>query len=323
MISNSLLNSVLKFSVIFFGIILMLLLIFRTPDVSVDSLKIQYTDSNSHFMSVDGLEVHYKDEGSGTPIILLHGTSASLHTWDGWTKELIKNNYRVIRMDLPAFGITGANKDNLYDLPSYSKFLTDFVNQLELDKFILAGNSLGGSISWHYTSNNPEKVQKLILLDPAGFQSKKERPLVFELAEIPILNQILKHITPKSLIKDNLEQVYFDDSKVTENLVDRYHQMILREGSRAAFIERAKLEGQDYTELLYTIKSPTLIIWGEDDLWIPVEDSFKFKERMANSSLVIMKETGHVPMEEKPIESVALALSFLNLEIENENFLKE
>ncbi|MDG2491374.1 MAG: alpha/beta hydrolase [Flavobacteriaceae bacterium] len=323
MISNSLLNSVLKFSVIFFGIILMLLLIFRTPDVSVDSLKRQYTDSNSHFMSVDGLEVHYKDEGSGTPIILLHGTSASLHTWDGWTKELTINNYRVIRMDLPAFGITGANKDNLYDLPSYSKFLTDFVNQLELDKFILAGNSLGGSISWHYTSNNPEKVQKLILLDPAGFPSKKERPLVFELAEIPILNQILKHITPKSLIKDNLEQVYFDDSKVTENLVDRYHQMILREGSRTSFIERAKLEGQDYTELLYTIKSPTLIIWGEDDLWIPVEDSFKFKERMANSSLVIMKETGHVPMEEKPIESVALALSFLNLEIENENFLKE
>ncbi|MDA8640301.1 alpha/beta hydrolase [Flavobacteriaceae bacterium] len=289
----------------------MLLLIFRTPDVSVDSLKREYTDSNSHFMSVDGLEVHYKDEGSGTPIILLHGTSASLHTWDGWTKELTKNNYRVIRMDLPAFGITGANKDNLYDLPSYSKFLTDFVNQLELDKFILAGNSLGGSISWHYTSSNPEKVQKLILLDPAGFPSKKERPLVFELAEIPILNQILKHITPKSLIKDNLEQVYFDDSKVTENLVDRYHQMILRKGSRAAFIERAKLEVQDYTELLYTIKSPTLIIWGEDDLWIPVEDGFKFKERMANSSLVIMKETGHVPMEEKPLESVALVLNFL------------
>ena len=311
MISTSLLNSVLKFFVLFFGIILMLLLIFRTPDVSVDSLKRQYTDSNSHFMSVDGLEVHYKDEGSGTPIILLHGTSASLHTWDGWTKELTKNNYRVIRMDLPAFGITGANKDNLYDLTSYSKFLTDFVNQLELDKFILAGNSLGGSISWHYTSSNPEKVQKLILLDPAGFPSKKERPLVFELAEIPILNQILKHITPKSLIKDNLGQVYFDDSKVTENLVDRYHQMILRKGSRAAFIERAKLEGQDYTELLYTIKSPTLIIWGEDDLWIPVEDGFKFKERMANSSLVIMKETGHVPMEEKPLESVALVLNFL------------
>jgi pimeloyl-ACP methyl ester carboxylesterase len=99
--------------------------------------------------------------------------------------------------------------------------------------------------------------------------------------------------------------------------------MILRKGSRAAFIERAKLEGQDYTELLYTIKSPTLIIWGEDDLWIPVEDGFKFKERMANSNLVIMKETGHVPMEEKPLESVALALNFLNLEIENENFLKE
>ena len=87
--------------------------------------------------------------------------------------------------------------------------------------------------------------------------------------------------------------------------------MILREGSRTAFVERAKLEGADNTHLLNLIKTPTLIIWGENDLWIPVEDGQKFKDRIANSSLVIMEETGHVPMEEKPLESVEHAIGFI------------
>ena len=101
MISTKFINTFLKIFVLFFGAILTLILVARTPNVSVETLKGQYTDSNSQFISVDGLEVHYKDEGSGFPIVLLHGTSASLHTWDAWTEELIKN-YRVIRMDLPS-----------------------------------------------------------------------------------------------------------------------------------------------------------------------------------------------------------------------------
>ena len=308
--STKFINTVLKIIVLFFGAILMLIFIFRTPDVSIDSLKKNYTDQASRFVMIDGLEVHYKDEGSGIPIVLLHGTSASLHTWDGWTEELIKN-YRVIRMDLPAFGVTEANENNQYDLNSYSQFLESFLNKLDLNEFILAGNSLGGSISWFYTANHKDQVKQLILLDPAGFPSQKERPLVFRLAEVPLLSLALKHITPKFFIKDNLEQVYFDDSKVTDELIERYHQMILREGSRTAFVERAKLEGADNTYLLNLIKTPTLIIWGENDLWIPVEDGQKFKDRIANSSLVIMKETGHVPMEEKPFESVEYAIDFI------------
>lgn len=310
MISTKFINSILSVFVVFFGIILILILATRTSSISVESLKEQYTDDNSQFISIDGLEVHYKDEGTGLPIILLHGTSSSLHTWDSWTEELIKD-YRVIRMDLPAFGITGPNATNQYDLETYNQFLEKFLKQLELDQFVLAGNSLGGAIGWHYASNHIEQVKQLILLDPAGFPIEKERPLIFRLAEIPVLNQLLKHITPKSFIKDNLEQVYFDDTKISDALVDRYHQMILRKGSRAAFIERVKQERVDETERLESIKAPTLIIWGENDLWIPLEHGAKFMEKLSNSSLIIMKETGHVPMEERPTESVAHALEFI------------
>ena len=310
MISTKFINTFLKIFVLFFGAILTLILVARTPNVSVETLKKQYTDSNSKFISVDGLEVHYKDEGRGFPIVLLHGTSASLHTWDAWTKELIKN-YRVIRMDLPAFGITGPNATNQYDLETYNRFLEQFLNQLKVDNFVLAGNSLGGSIGWYYASDHQEQVKQLILLDPGGFPSEKEHPLIFRLAEIPVVNQLLKHITPRSFVKDNLKEVYFDDSKISEALIDRYHQMILREGSRKAFIEKANLEVQDDTDRLSLVKAPTLIIWGEDDIWIPVENAVKFMKELANSRLIVMEETGHVPMEERPAESVAHALKFI------------
>ena len=136
-----------------------------------------------------------------------------------------------------------------------------------------------------------------------------------------MLNQLLKLITPRSFVKDNLEEVYFDDSKVSEALIDRYHQMVLREGSRAAFIERANLEGQDDTDRLSQVLAPTLLIWGENDLWIPVENGAKFMNELPNSSLIVMKETGHVPMEERPMESVAHALQFIKQNLIKDSLL--
>ena len=308
---NKFIKGFIKVSTALIALLLILFFSFRNTDIDAETLKERYTDSQSQFISIDGLEVHFKDEGTGFPIVLIHGTSASLHTWDAWTKKLIEN-YRVIRMDLPAFGLTGANKNNTYDLESYNQFLESFIEKVGVSEFALAGNSLGGSIAWHYASNHQKQVKQLVLVDPGGFPSKKGRPFVFKLAEMPIVNQVLKHITPKSFIRNNLEQVYYDDSKITSELVERYHQMILREGSRDAFIERSKIAFKDETALLKKINTPTLILWGENDIWIPVENGLKFDAKLSNSRLVIMKETGHIPMEERPEESLAHLLDFLN-----------
>jgi len=308
---NKFIKGFIKVSTALVGLLLILFFSFRNSDIDAETLKERYTDSQSQFISIDGLEVHFKDEGTGFPIVLIHGTSASLHTWDAWTKKLIEN-YRVIRMDLPAFGLTGANKNNTYDLESYNQFLESFMEKVGVSEFALAGNSLGGSIAWHYASNHQKQVKQLVLVDPGGFPSNKGKPFVFKLAEMPIVNQLLKHITPKSFIRNNLEQVYYDDSKITSELVERYHQMILREGSRDAFIERSKIAFKDETALLKKINTPTLILWGENDIWIPVENGLKFDAKLSNSRLVVMKETGHVPMEERPEESLAHLLDFLN-----------
>ncbi|MFD2562506.1 alpha/beta fold hydrolase [Aquimarina rubra] len=292
-------------------------------DIPLEELEEKYTYSYSKFIEVDGMRVHYTDQGSGVPIVLLHGSGGSLHTWEGWANTL-KKNYRVISIDLPAFGLTGPHIRGAYSIDSYTKFLYDFVSNLKLESFHLAGNSLGGGIAWNFASDYPEKVEKLLLLDASGYrvipkkqtneskEKKRSSFSIFRLARIPVINKIFLYFTPKSIIRNNLKQVYYDDSMVTDALVKQYHDFALREGNRQAFMDRLTMKkGKDTSYKLKEINNPTLILWGENDRWISVKSAYKFDEAIPNSKLVIMKETGHLPMEERPEESAKIAMDFL------------
>ena len=283
-------------------------------DISVEDLKNDYANEQSQFIEVNEMQVHYRDEGDGFPIVLVHGTAASLHTWDAWTHELKKTN-RVIRMDLPAFGITGPNKNADYSLEAYTTFLHSFLEKLQLKKFHIAGNSLGGNIAWNYTADYPENVEKLILVDASGLPTNKQPPAIFKMAKTPLLKTLFLYVTPKILIKKNIEEVYADDSKITDALVDRYHKMALRIGNRKAFIDRAKTDfGLDSIvniNKLKSIQTPTLLIWGAQDLWIPLGNGIRMDRILVNSRLEILENSGHVPMEENPKESLEILKNFL------------
>ena len=122
-------------------------------------------------------------------------------------------------MDLPAFGITGPNKNADYSLEAYTTFLHSFLEKLQLKKFHIAGNSLGGNIAWNYTADYPENVEKLILVDASGLPTNKQPPAIFKMAKTPLLKTLFLYVTPKILIKKNIEEVYADDSKITDALV--------------------------------------------------------------------------------------------------------
>ena len=210
---NFFLKIFLSFSIFSLGFYL------YSPDILVSELKKKYTNQHSKFVEIEGMNVHYRDEGKGQVIVLLHGTGASLHTWDKWTEEL-KKNFRVIRLDLPAYwayGLTGPHPENKYSLPDYSNFLNSFVDSIGVDDFILSGNSLGGAIAWYYTTEYQNKVKLLSLLDPGGFYNKyKQSPLVFRLARAPGINKILRYVTPRFFIKNTLKEVYYDKTKLTD-----------------------------------------------------------------------------------------------------------
>lgn len=305
-----------KFVLYFFLLIVVIAGYFSFyKDIPVEKLKKEYTNKHSKFVEVDGMQVHYRVEGNGFPIVLLHGTAASLHTWDDWTSDL-KKFYKVIRMDLPAFGLTGPNDNADYSIKAYTTFLHQFLQKVKVHQFHLVGNSLGGNIAWNYAAEHPEKVEKLILVDASGLPTNKTQPAVFKMAKTPVLNSLFLFITPKFFIEKNIKEVYADDTKITDDLITRYHKMALRKGNRQAFIDRAKtdfkLGDKGNISKLKSVKTPTLLIWGAKDEWIPLANGKRMNSLLANSKLQVLENSGHVPMEENPKESLIILEKFLN-----------
>jgi pimeloyl-ACP methyl ester carboxylesterase len=297
--------------------ILLVVLLFGYNDIPLEKLKSKYTNTSSSFISVKGMDVHYRDEGSQTdtlPIVLIHGTGSSLHTFDYWTDSLKLSN-RVIRMDLPAYGLTGPFPDRDYSMNNYTAFLNDFLKALKIKHCVLVGNSLGGQIAWNYSLMRPDIVSKLILIDAAGYPTtSKSLPAAFKLVKIPVVKNLFTYITPRFLAKSSVENVYFDKSKITDSLVDRYFELTLRAGNRQAFVDRlnSSKDTSAYTNIR-RIRQPTLILWGENDLLIPVDNAYKFHKDLPNSTLIILDKSGHVPMEEVPNKSLKSVIEFLKI----------
>ena len=286
------------------------------PDRPVAALRARWAPPPSQFLDLYGQSVHYRDEGprdDPSPIVLIHGTSASLHTWEGWARVLAPQR-RVISMDLPGFGLTGPAPTNDYRIESYTRFVLGVADALRVQRFVVAGNSLGGEIAWHVAAAAPARVERLVLVDAAGYAfTPKSIPIGFRLARNPALHWTTEHTLPRAVVASSVRNVYGDPSRVTDALVDRYYELTLREGNRAALARRfaQSVPGAD-TGLLRTLHLPTLILWGARDRLIPPEHAEQFHRDIAGSQLIMYDGLGHVPHEEDPARTVADVLRFLD-----------
>ncbi len=288
------------------------------PDRSVEQLKGRWAQQPSQFLEVNGLQVHVRDEGprdDPVPLVLLHGTSASLHTWEGWAADL-KGQRRVIRFDLPAFGLTGPDLQNDYTLETYVHTVEGVVNAMGVKDFVLAGNSLGGQIAWATAAALPQRVRQLVLIDAAGYpMAPQSIPIGFRIARIPGVRRLAEVVLPRGLIQASLRNVYGEPSKVTPELVDRYYELTLRAGNRQAlayrFDQMQKADMAKGMAAIRELKVPTLILWGGKDRLIPVENGHRFATDIAGSQLVVFDDLGHVPQEEDPQRTVQALRKFL------------
>lgn len=280
------------------------------PDLPPAALEERYAPPPSQFLELNGLRVHYRDEGQGRPIVLLHGTFASLHTWDEWTRGL-REEYRVIRLDLPGFGLTGPRPSGDYRLTSEVEFLQRFLDQLNLGRFHLAGNSLGGHLAWRYTLEHYDRVEGLTLLDSAGFRGWDQAPWIFRLARTVPLPTAATAITPRFLIRRALYYVYAARARVTPELVQLYFDLVRRQGNRAAFLQRVRVHEPSRFDELRDLEVPTLLIWGDTDRWIPLAIAQRFVRALPRARLVVIEDAGHLPMEERPTASLQPLRQFL------------
>ncbi len=305
---------VIKYILVVVVLLLLSAVVFNYhPDISLERLQEKYTYADSEFVEIAGMPVHYRKTGQGPALLLLHGTGASLHTWEAWTREL-QDSFTIYSLDLPAFGLTGPFIDRDYSILHYAQFVDAFVEEIGLTQFYLGGNSLGGLIAWVYTVEYASKVQKLILLDAAGFPrvEKEKSPLAFRLAKNKALAAIMKKVTPKALFRKSLNEVYGDPEKVSDKLLQRYFELFRRPGNRQAYIDRInQVEERIDPDRLKEIVQPTLILWGEADRWIPVQNAQKFADRLENHTLVLYPNVGHLPMEEIPVQTAKDVRFFL------------
>jgi pimeloyl-ACP methyl ester carboxylesterase len=286
------------------------------PDRSVAELSARWAQPPSQFIDVDGLSVHFRDQGPRDdldPIVLLHGTSSSLHTWEGWVAELAKK-HRVITLDLPGFALTGPFPDGDYHTEHYVQFMHDLLDQLGIARCVLGGNSFGGQIAWTTALSLPKRVDKLILVDAAGYpRASTSVPIGFRLAQMPVVSQLMRVTLPRALVVSSVRNVYGDPSKVTPLLVDRYYELTLRAGNRAALSARLRQSAASaaWVARIPELRLPTLILWGERDRLIPPQLAQRFHREISSSELVTFDDLGHVPQEEDPARTVAAAEAFL------------
>jgi len=289
---------------------------FRAPERPLESLVARWAPPPSDFIELQGQLVHLRDEGprdDPTPIVLLHGTAASLHTWQGWAAAL-KGSHRVISFDLPGFGLSGPSPRGDYSDEAYIAFVLALLDRLKLPRVVLGGNSLGGQIAWELATEAPERVAALLLVDAGGHDFEPEAvPLGFVLARLPGVGAIASGLLPRRLVEASLRSVYGDPAKVDSELVDRYFELTLREGNRAALLQRLRqLRPGTYLERLPGLRQPSLILWGGRDRLIPPAYGEAFAKALPHSRLVSFERLGHVPQEEDPQATVQVVADFLH-----------
>jgi pimeloyl-ACP methyl ester carboxylesterase len=258
---------------------------------------------------------HVRTDGnngaSGTipVVILLHGLGSSLHTWEPWARSL-SAHYRVVRFDLPGFGLTGADPSGDYSDARGIAVLLALMDALSIRRVSLIGNSMGGKLAWQFAALHPDRVARLVLISPDGFASPG-----FEYgkqAEVPVVARLLPYTLPTWMLRMNLAPAYADKARLTEETVTRYRDLMLAPGVRQALLDRtAQVRLEPPEPMLKRTQAPTLLVWGEKDALIPFSNAQDYLRTLPDARLVSFPNLGHVPQEEDPAQSLPPVEAFL------------
>jgi pimeloyl-ACP methyl ester carboxylesterase len=289
---------------------------FSQPDIPRAVLEAKYAGPPSQFVVLrDGARVHYRDRGprDAPVLLLLHGSNSSLFDWEPWS-QILSDKFRVITVDLPGHGLTGAVASGDYSEQGMTIFVKEFADKLGLGRFAIGGNSMGGGVAARFTEEYPNRVTHLILVDAVGMQSQFDDriPLAFRLARVPVVNRLLLHITPRSLVVEGLNDAIVRKATLTDTTIDEYWDFARMAGTREATVARFRLPPDSYVrDHVGAIKTPTLILWGKDDPIIPVAAAHAWAKAIPGSKLIVYPDTGHLPMEEDAPESARDVRAFL------------
>jgi pimeloyl-ACP methyl ester carboxylesterase len=286
------------------------------PDTDPAEMRAKYANAASRFVEVEpGLKVHVRLEGNATAptLLLLHGSNSSLQTWEPWVTRLGKD-YRIVSLDLTGHGLTGPHPKRDYNVATTVGVVDAVMTKLGINSFALAGNSMGGWVSWNYALAHPDKVSALILVDAAGAPDSEPTalPIGFRLARSPAVRPILKVFTPRAVIAKSIDQTMSVKAPMTEAAIDRYWELLRYPGNRQATGDRGDVKRTPATaDQMKRLTMPTLVMWGAEDKLIPVRAADWFAREIPGAQKIVYPKVGHIPMEEVPDQSASDVRAFL------------
>ena len=266
-------------------------------DIPAAELEARYAGPTSRFITIDGVRFHYRDEGTGPVVLLLHANFSNLIDWDPWV-DALKDKYRVVRLDMSSHGLTGPDPSGDYTQERTLALTERFIDALGLQKLSLGGTSMGGTVAIHYTAAHPDRVERLILLSPGSLEGKEK----MRSGGVPKAGYILKYILPRALPAAMLRSGFGDPTRLPDSLIDRWYDLWMREGQREAQLDRlSQYKAGDIEGVVRSIRVPVLLLWGEANTTAVFAQSVEFRELLKNApSLKFLSYpgVGHMAVEE-------------------------
>jgi len=288
-----------------------------TRTLHLSDAKAKYAGTASKFANIDGVDIHYRDEGSGPALLLLHGTLGDLTDWDEWTQQL-SQQFRVVRLDLPGFGLSGDMPNKNYSVERSHIFIDALMDQLDIDKFGVVGISYGGMVVFRYAATRTERVTAMVLINSAGIQRGKAAAIEATANQKPTA-------PPKNIFTDpvvhaadveRFYQGYINDSaRRTPELIQRKLDFLnIRGRSEVAIAALSLYEQGNPRRVLSHVRAPSLIMWGTANQALDIETAQAFVDALHNAcarELVTFADGGHYINLERPLETVTSAKAFL------------
>lgn len=278
----------------------------RRGDIAYATLEEKYANPESEYVDLSGgVRMHYRDQGKadGPTLVMVHGYSASLHTWEPLV-PLLGDRYRIVTLDLPGHGLTQAPGDYDASIGAFVEAVEAFAAAKQLERFTLAGSSMGGHVAWEYAIAHPERLNGLILVDAAGWPDARadaeNQPLVFRLLANPVARTVLRDLDNTALIRGGLENSFADPALANDAMVTRYAELARAPGHRKILMDLFAPDARTpaTAERLAAIRVPTLILWGESDNLVPPAHARQFAAAIPGAELVTWTDVGHIPQEE-------------------------
>lgn len=291
----------------------------RTPSTDRLLMHEKYASEHSEYLeNVDGLRLHYRDEGvrQGTPVLLLHGNTGSLHVFEPLVEQL-QNTYRLISYDLPGHGLTGAHPKDDYSYQGFAETIDLVRARLDIEQLVLVGHSMGGWIAWRYAADHPDVVTKLVLIAASGMpprpnDTRPQTGVGYRVMNSPIGSYLSQHYQPRTMVAASTRSAIHNDDRVDDQLVDQLWELMRYPGNQRALTIRAKSDRDEHLAFRAAdITAPTLLIWGDKDTFVSPSAALSFAERIAKTETLILPDVGHIPTLEATTETADAIAAFL------------